>query len=412
MYTPAATHRRRPNRTNMETEGAANNYFRLRRHALERRFQPAAAPREAEWRAAFPDAPPEQTSRVAALFPHTQAACFKEWLAIGSPRSGEEPISADDPQRSTLFPIADGPMWEFRKKIQRLHWVAEEIGKNFYEDKRHYAEAGEDVRAMLDAILGFFGVADELVMEGIDEMVSRLVRRKEGQYYLRAQAEQECVHSEAYSLQIQELVPADKQPRLFDAVRRDPAVGRLADWVRWWTCTEHSTPDCFLFMAFLEGVVFSGFFAGIQYFKDANNRFPSVTQLNEFIARDEALHTEFWCFLVQERVAQAPHPRVAEAVARTTVALCADFFTGSVPIPLVGINAERLVAYVHHVADTLLSRIGYTPLFGSAGNPLAFMENMFSLNSVAKSNFFEFTPTQYQNPIDFVMGFDTSPIKI
>ena len=50
---------------------------------------------------------------------------------------------------------------------------------------------------------------------------------------------------------------------------------------------------------------------------------------------------------------------------------------------------------MRYVADTILIQTGY-PVVYNVSNPFPFTD-MLSLNEVAKSNFFEFRPTQYQN---------------
>ena len=48
--------------------------------------------------------------------------------------------------------------------------------------------------------------------------------------------------------------------------------------------------------ACVEGILFSGPFCAIYWFKK-RNLFPGLTLSNEFISRDEALHAEFACHL-------------------------------------------------------------------------------------------------------------------
>jgi ribonucleotide reductase beta subunit family protein with ferritin-like domain len=350
----------------------------------------------AEWHGLFPGVEPAVVAGAARLFPATTPETFLRWLRIRSdisPADEEvEVVLREEPDRATLFPIQDRQMWEFRKTIERLHWIAQEVVLD--EDGRDLAKVTSEDRRLLENILGFFGIADELVMGTIDECISNTIRRKEGQYYLRAQNDQECVHSEAYSLQIQEIVPADRRDAIFDAVKTHPVVARMADWVRWWTLAEHPAADVFAVMAFLEGVLFSGFFATLQHYK-VKNLFPGVTSLNEFIARDEGVHTLFWCFIINDRLQKRPDAAVVRAIAEETVMLSDDFFTNAIPTDIAGLNAGLLNQYVRYVADTVFVQMGSDPVYRS-DNPFDFMD-MLALNQVAKSNFFEFRPTQYQN---------------
>lgn len=349
-----------------------------------------------EWRRAFPDADQALVDGVAALFPATEAATFARWLAIRSAidaaAEAREPVLQAEPDRPTILPLRDEKMWEFRKTLERLHWLAQEV--DLSQDSRDREKVSPGEFGLVKKVLGWFGPADEAVMVGLDEVAAAKVLRKEGQFYLRAQEDQECAHSEAYSLQIQEVIPANERDGVFQAARDDPLVARVADWIRWWVVAEHPAADFFAAMAFVEGVLFSGFFATLQHFK-VKGLFPGITTLNEFIARDEGIHTLFWCFLLTERLTRRPDEKTMIGIAQETLALSEDFFRDALPEPVVGLNADLLGQYVRYVADTVLIQTGY-PVHYRAANPFSFMDAL-ALNEVAKSNFFEFRPTQYQN---------------
>lgn len=378
-------------------------------HLLDKDIAPERA---AAWRGAFPGVEAALVAGAARLFPATTPETFARWLEIRSAITpddeAKEEILRDEPGRAAVLPLRDEQMWEFWETINRLHWLAQEVVLS--SDRRDLEKVTPEDRRLLEDILGFFGIADELVMEGIDDVILKLIRRKEGRFYLRAQNSQECVHSEAYSLQIQEIVPEERRPAVFNAVETHPVVARMADWVRWWILAEHPAADVFAAMAFLEGVLFSGFFATLQHYK-VQNLFPGVTGLNEFIARDEGVHTLFWCFILNDRLRKRPDRSTAVAIAGETVALSEAFFENAIPSAIVGLNAGLLNQYVRYVADTVLTQARYAPVYGAA-NPFSFMD-MLALNEVAKSNFFEYRPTQYQNlgaagALEFAL--DESPI--
>ena len=57
-------------------------------------------------------------------------------------------------------------------------------------------------------------------------------------------------------------------------------------------------------------------------------------------------------------------------------------------------QTELMRQYVRFQADCVLADMGYAPLF-RAENPFPFMDKL-TLNEIAKTNFFEARPTQYQ----------------
>ena len=349
-----------------------------------------------EWRRTFPDVEPVIVDGAADLFPATSAETFARWLklrsAIDPQTEAMEPILQTEVDRFTILPLRDPEMWGFRKKIERLNWMAQEV--DLSDDFRDRAKVSPNEFRLITKTLGWFGPADEAVMKGLGEVASVKIQVKEGQFYLRGQEDQECVHSEAYALQIQEVIPPEERSVVFQSTANDPLVARVADWIRWWVVAEHPAADFFAAMAFIEGVLFSGFFATLQYFK-VKGVFPGITTLNEFIARDEGIHTLFWCFILTKRMRRRPDSYVVEGIAHETIILSEDFFIDALPEPVVGLNADLLNQYVKYVADTVLIQTGYSEVYRVA-NPFSFMD-MLSLNEVAKSNFFEFRPTQYQN---------------
>ena len=376
---------------------------------------------------------------------------LKSWAAIDAGfASGSvgEPLTVDEPGRHSLFPLRDPEMWAFRKKIEKLHWVTGEV--DLSHDRGDLAKVTPGEVRLLEYVLAFFSLADELVLAGLDERAATYVRVKEGQHYLRAQGDQESVHSEAYSLQIQEIIPDPKRrAQVFDAVKNFPAVARMAAWVRFWThgsavvvdgefslaeagdisalvdqgkeCvfvtnkslgggTSRGLAGFVAAMALIEGAMFQSFFAALQFFK-VRGLFPGVVTLNELISRDESVHASFWAFLARERLRSRPPFEAVRGLAAETARLGRLFFAEALPSPVVGLNAQLLGEYAEHAVDHIVTLMGYPPVFKTA-NPLKFME-AHSLNRVAKTNFFEHDTTQYQglghDSLEF--GLDESPLE-
>jgi ribonucleotide reductase beta subunit family protein with ferritin-like domain len=338
---------------------------------------------------------------AATRYPHTDPADYRRWVGSLSPAGAHaemdaaEPLLRDDPDRHALFPLRDPEAWEFRKLIERLRWSAHEVR---IDRDRADADALEpEYRALIERVLGFFGMADERILEGLDEVFTSSVELKEFQHYLRAVSEQESVHSEAYSIQIQQIVPPERQAEVFQAVETMPAVGRMADWMRYWVRGEHAFADRVLAAAFNEGVLFSAQFAIIQNTK-AMNLMEGLTTFNEFISRDEGVHTRTWCFILRKRIVRRPDAAVAHAVARETVALCRAFVEEALPAPAGGLTVALLVQHIESVADSVLELAGYPPLYRVA-SPFRFMDAL-ALNAIGKTNFFEGDVSQYQAPPD------------
>jgi ribonucleoside-diphosphate reductase beta chain len=111
---------------------------------------------------------------------------------------------------------------------------------------------------------------------------------------------------------------------------------------------------------------------------------PGLTVSNEFIARDEGLHTEFAC-LMYSKLMNKLSKKDAHKIIRDAVKIEKQFITKSLPCDLIGMNAKMMSQYIEFVADRLLLQLGYPKAY-SATNPFPFMEKISLEN---KDNFFE-----------------------
>jgi ribonucleoside-diphosphate reductase subunit M2 len=117
---------------------------------------------------------------------------------------------------------------------------------------------------------------------------------------------------------------------------------------------------------------------------------PGLTLSNEFISRDEALHSEFAVLIYSKLHKKLDKSKIAEIV-REAVEIEKEFITESLPCRLIGMNAKLMTQYIEFVGDRLCLQLGIDKIYGSA-NPFDFME-LISLES--KSNFFERTVSEY-----------------
>ena len=121
------------------------------------------------------------------------------------------------------------------------------------------------------------------------------------------------------------------------------------------------------------------------------NLMPGLTHSNELISRDEGLHCDFACHLH----GILNHPTETSTVQRIiseAVAIEKEFITESLPVKLIGMNADLMKQYIEFCADRLLGALK-APLLYNATNPFPWME-MISMEG--KTNFFERRVSEYQ----------------
>jgi ribonucleotide reductase beta subunit family protein with ferritin-like domain len=191
--------------------------------------------------------------------------------------------------------------------------------------------------------------------------------------------------SETYSLLIDTYIhdPVEKN-QLFKATQTIPCVQKKADWALTWIDNKDASfATRLLAFAAVEGIFFSGAFCAIFWLKQ-RGIMPGLTLSNEFIARDEGIHTDFACLLYSKLVNRLSKQQ-AHKIIRDAVKIEKQFITKSLPCELIGMNAKMMTQYIEFVADRLLLQLGYPKAY-SATNPFAFMEAISLEN---KDNFFE-----------------------
>ncbi|KIX08275.1 uncharacterized protein Z518_02931 [Rhinocladiella mackenziei CBS 650.93] len=118
---------------------------------------------------------------------------------------------------------------------------------------------------------------------------------------------------------------------------------------------------------------------------------PGLTFSNELISRDEGMHTDFACLLMQH-LKYKPDPKLIEDIITEAVVIEKEFLTDALPVALLGMNAKLMQQYIEFVADRLLLALGNKKYY-NAQNPFSFMDN---ISLAGKTNFFEKRVGDYQ----------------
>jgi ribonucleoside-diphosphate reductase beta chain len=296
-------------------------------------------------------------------------------------------------QRYVVYPIQEPEIWEFYKKQRASFWTPEEI--DFSKDLDDWQnKLSDDERHFLKYVLVFFASADTIVMLNLMENFTKEVPYLEAQFAYGFQVSMENIHAEVYSIMIETYVKdlAEKD-QLFSDVPVLPAVKRKSEWIRKWT-NAGDTFFCRRLVAFVivEGLFFSASFCAIYWFKQ-RNLLPGLTKSNEFIARDESMHTEFGCLLFRKQCGgNSVDTATLHAMMREATDIEIQFINEAIPCRLIGMNSDLMAQYVRYVADCLCTLLHQPVLYG-ASNPFPFMD---LLGMEARSNFFEERVSLYQ----------------
>lgn len=301
-----------------------------------------------------------------------------------------EPLLQEDPNRFVLFPIKHNDIWQFYKKAEASFWTAEEIDLsqdlNDWENK-----LTADEKHFISHVLAFFAASDGIVNENLAVNFLSEVQYAEAKCFYGFQVMMENIHSETYSLLIDTYIknPIEKD-RMLRAIETIDCVQKKAEWALRWIGSDNFVERLIAFAA-VEGIFFSGSFCSIFWLKK-RGLMPGLSFSNELISRDEGLHCDFACLLYTDHIKnQLPQSRVTEIIT-DAVTIEKEFVTDSLPVSLIGMNANLMCQYIEFVADRLLVSLG-CPKYYNATNPFDFME-MISLQG--KTNFFEKRVAEYQ----------------
>jgi ribonucleoside-diphosphate reductase subunit M2 len=305
-----------------------------------------------------------------------------------------DPLLKDDTSRYVMFPIRHNDIWKMYKKQVDCFWRAEEI--DLSKDLSDWAKLSHEEQYFISMVLAFFAASDGIVMENLATRFMADVQLSEARAFYGFQIAIENIHSEMYSLLIETYIKdKGEKDRLFRAIETCPSITKKADWARRWIGygTDDKSLETFatrlVAFACVEGIFFSSSFAAIYWIKK-RGLMPGLTLSNEFISRDEALHTEFAVMLYSKLEDKLSKTQVAEII-REAVEIEKEFITESLPCRLIGMNAKLMTQYIEFVGDRLCLQLGVDKIYNSA-NPFDFME-LISLES--KSNFFERTVSEY-----------------
>lgn len=292
-----------------------------------------------------------------------------------------------------------------RKKLAEIHWPASEI--SYDKDSEHYSsfdnstrQEDRDMVKFVDNILCLFQQLDGLVVENLFEnFVHELSEYKEIRDFFIVQENNELVHSQSYgdqmfacikdTLKIEEMMNAD--------IGKYEAVHKIIEWSKKWMDPSIPITERLIAFAAIEGIIFTAAFVAVYRLKEYNI-FPGICKANEFISRDEALHTnagiQFFKHICHERGVHVSNERFHEIVKSATDLACL-FAKDAVQPHLIGLKLHDLECYMRLTANKLCEDFGYSSIYGDDVAYCAF-EWMRKICLFNIANFFESRPSEYK----------------
>lgn len=302
-----------------------------------------------------------------------------------------EPILKENSDRFVLFPIEHNDIWEFYEKQESALWIAKEV--DLSDDIKDWESLSDKERFFLKNVLAFFAASDGIVNENLAENFMREVQYTEAKFFYGIQIMIENVHSQMYSLLIDAYVKnTNDRDECFHAIDRLPAVQKKANWALNWIKNTTFQDRLVAFVA-VEGIFFSGSFCSIFWLK-SRGLMSGLCHANTLIFKDENLHCDFAIHLINNHLVERPSEERIKEILLSALEIEKEFVSESLPVSLIGMNAQSMNQYLEFITDQLLMKLNCKPVF-NVSQPFKFMEQI-ALET--KGNFFEKRVAEYQKP--------------
>ncbi len=320
----------------------------------------------------------------------------------------------------TLRPMRYPEFYERYRDAIRNTWTVEEV--DFSDDlvdlDRRLLPAEKH---LVRRLVAFFATGDSIVANNLVLNLYKHINAPEARLYLSRQLFEEAQHVQFYLTLLDTYVSdQDERAEAFAAIEHVPSIRSKAEFCfRWMSSIEEldrlgtaSDRRRFLlnlicFAACIEGLFFFAAFAYV-YFLRSKGLLHGLAAGTNWVFRDESGHMDFAFAVVDVVRREEPGLFDDELAAQVTAMMvdaveaeacfAADLLSDGVP----GLSLADTRAYLGHVADQRLARLGLPGRFGSR-NPFPFMQ----LQDVQElANFFERTVSAYQVGVSGDVCFD------
>jgi ribonucleoside-diphosphate reductase beta chain len=291
------------------------------------------------------------------------------------------------------------------------NWVPEEIPmQDDIEQWKNQTALTDEERRLIYWNLGFFSTAESLTANNIVLAVYNHVTNPECRQYLLRQAFEEAIHTDTFIYCCDSLGLDPEQ--IYTMYQSIPSIHQKDDYVVELTKSvfdpnfntignaniQSFVHDLIGYYVIMEGIFFYAGFAMMLALK-RQRKMIGIGEQFEYIMRDESIHLNFGCDLINTIVAENPQiwtPAFQEEITvliKKAVELEKNYARDACPGGILGINSEQFCDYVEHIADRRLERIGLKKVYDTE-NPFPWMSQSTDLSK--EKNFFETRVTEYQ----------------
>ena len=308
-------------------------------------------------------------------------------------KSMDEPLIKSK-NRFVIFPIQCPELWEMAETHIKTFWTTSEIDLTI--DLKDWIKLNINEQKFIKHVLAFFAASDGIVMENLALRFFTDVELPEARTFYSMQILIESIHSITYSQLIETyILDSNEKNMLFNAISTIPTIKKKGEWAAKWINSDERFAVRLVAFAIVEGVFFSGSFCCI-YWLNESGRMPGLCKSNEFIARDEGLHTDFACLLYKKYIVNKLSDQELYNIVSEAVDIETEFITDALPCDLLGMNSNLMKTYIKFVANRIVLQLGHVEIYPNIHQPFGFMDRICLEN---KTNFFESRVSEYQKDI-------------
>lgn len=303
----------------------------------------------------------------------------------------QEPLLTENENRYVVSPILYQDIWDMFNLHRKTIWNEAEI--DIHGDLPQWNALNDGERHFIKHVLAFFAASDGIVLENLGLRFLKDIQIPEARSFYSIQMYMETIHSIMYSNLLDTYItdPSEKRD-LFQAIQNIPSVKQKADWAKKWIESTDDFATRLVAFACVEGIFFSGSFCCIYWLKE-RGVLGALCRSNDFIARDEGLHTDFACLLYRKYIRNHLPDEKLYSIVTEALEIEQYFITESLTCDLLGMNTEMMKEYIRFVANQLVKNLGHKELFPTSKQPFPFMDRICV---DTKDSFFEGRVTGYQ----------------
>ncbi|TFK83557.1 ferritin-like protein [Polyporus arcularius HHB13444] len=260
--------------------------------------------------------------------------------------SSPPPVLSPGPRRFVLYPIRHPDMWNAYKSVQARFWTAEDVQLRPLPPGWDTAMSSIEKQLMFKLLVALNANS----MTGSGDLIRWLcskVQLPEARSFYGYQLMTDNIHAEIYAI------------TLSYTTTNEASMGQRAP-----SSVQHG-----LVAVAITEAIFSSATRAVLYWLQHTQALAEFCHANERIILDRALYTAFSCMMhtkVRDQISEdSARAMVRKAVHAETTYFFDYFFDIDNPTL---VSANRVTAYIKHVADQLLIGFGY-PVMYNVGNP-------------------------------------------